>query len=184
MKTRRLLTVLTSTAALLAVAGCGTGSGATGKVADRSAADGRAGLPMGAATTVPGTTDGAVGSIRIWDPDSYTRSTRELSDLPREGAYVQVRVSAKAVGRGNFDVYPYDFYLQDAQGRHYEYGLGNGFAEYGSDQLSGQRLRPGQQVDGALLFDASPRARQLVYAPFGRPVRTWQLASATTVPSR
>ena len=171
------LAVAAVTTAALTATGCGTTGrpdATTRPAAALTATRADPGLPLGTEVTVDGY-PGAVGSIRVWQQTSYTRSSRPLSDLPRAGAYVQVQVSARSIGSAPFDLYPYDFYLADGQGHHYEYGLGNGFAEYGSDQVQGGRIRPGERIAGALLFDASPRVDRLVYAPLGRPVQSWQL---------
>jgi hypothetical protein len=163
-------------AASVLAAGCGSSPpGNTGYVGPSDAPAPRHGSPLGAQVTVDGF-PGAVGSVTVSRADSWTRSARPLSDPPREGAYVEVRVSARSVGTEPFDFYPFDFYLVDAAGHRYEYGAGNGWAEYSPDEVEGGRIRPGEEVSGALLFDASPRVDRLVYAPLGTPLKTWQLA--------
>jgi hypothetical protein len=176
-------TVLSATVVAAALsAGCGrSGPDVTTRLAPPAATPAAGlGLPLGTEVTVDGY-PGAIGSIRVWQQTRYTTSSRPLSDPPRAGVYLQVQVSARSIGSAPFDFYPYDFYLADGQGRRYEYGLGNGFAEYGPDQVQGGRIRPGERVAGALLFDASPRVDRLVYAPLGRPVQSWQLRARTAV---
>lgn len=184
MGTRHVLAaVLTATAlSTAALAGCGSGApDATTRLAAPPPATTAAGsgLQLGTEVTVDGV-PGAIGSIRVAEQTSWTRSVRPLSDPPRSGAYVQLRVSARSIGTQPFDFYPFDFYLADDQGHRFEYGSGNGFAEYGADQVEGGRIRPGERVAGALLFDASPRVDRLVYAPLGRPVQSWQLTRQRT----
>ena len=178
MGTRTLLTAVLSAAVLgVAVTGCGSPdpTAATAAPIDpTSAAVNAPGIPLGSEVTVAGI-PGAIGSIRVSGSRSWARSSRPLSDPPREGAFVEVKVDARSIGTELFDLYPYDFYVADAAGHRFEYGVGMSFAEYGPDQIEGDRLAPGERLSGALLFDASPRADRLVYAPYGLPLQTWRL---------
>jgi hypothetical protein len=111
------VTVLTTTA-LTAACG-GAAREVTTQLAAPAPTSAAAGVPLGSEVTVDGF-PGAIGSITVSDADHWTRSARPLSDPPREGAYVRVKLSARSIGTQPFDLYPFDFYLADAQGHRYE----------------------------------------------------------------
>lgn len=103
-----------------------------------------------------------------------TRPESQFGEKPKNGRFKFVTLVVRAIGTDTFDINPFDFYYRDPEGNKYEYGDGNAFMASDRNMINATTLNPKEQVKGAIVFDVSAKARELVYAPMQQSLALWK----------
>jgi hypothetical protein len=105
-------------------------------------------------------------SLKIDAPNRYTSPPDQYGVPPQNGLYVVFRVTAIAILKE--DVNPFDFYVREADGSHYD-------PTYGFEPaLHDATLAPGERIRGKVTFDVPSGHGTLVYAPASEALGEWE----------
>ena len=98
---------------------------------------------------------------------------QEYGDKPENGRFLIATMTVKNVGTESFDINPYDFYVVDSEGNHYDYGDGNAFFAIDGKELHAVTLNKGEKVSGRVAFDVPNKTVNMVYAPGQQALGQW-----------
>ena len=195
---------IVSVAAVAALAACGGGTEMTAKSPSASSSTASSSpSPSSSSSTTNDTTqpedadaddaEDAIKSFAVGDTATVTQGDEDAAtilvtkavktrtpemdyaDKPENGRFLVATMTVKNVGTEPFDINPYDFYVVDGEGNHYDYGDGNVFGAIDGKEIHAVTLNKGEKVTGRVAFDIPNKAVNLVYAPGQQALGQWPI---------
>lgn len=117
------------------------------------------------------------GTVSVVSATSSQSPLTEFASRPANGYFVTFKIAGTGAAgiTTSFDINPFDFYVLEPDGSHYDQSSGNALENEPDPQLNATSLNGGENVSGNVTYDVPAPHGELVYAPNlnGAPVAEW-----------